>query len=63
MAKRKSELGAIIAYFSLGPLDACESAYAIISEVMRRRRREGKPKVERKPRTVKNPPGNPPSAS
>jgi hypothetical protein len=50
MAKKKSEQGAVVAWFSLAPLDQCESAYAIVSEVMRRRRKEGKPKAERKPK-------------
>lgn len=44
MAKRRSEQGSIIAYFSLAPLDQAEALYNIVSELVRRRRNEGKPR-------------------
>lgn len=45
---KRSEAGALIAYFSLKPMDECEGLLSIIQELMRRRRREGRPKVPRK---------------
>lgn len=45
--KKRSEEGAIIAYFSLKSLDTAESLLAIVQELVRARHREGKPKVKK----------------
>lgn len=42
MPKKRSEAGVIIAYFSLAPLIETEALYSLVTEVVRRRRAEGK---------------------
>lgn len=46
---KRSEQGAIIAWFSMRPLDECEGLLAIVQELMRRRRKDGKPVARKKP--------------
>lgn len=48
MKRKRSEEGAIIAYFSLRPLQEAEALYSIVTELVRVRRREGKPPTARK---------------
>lgn len=48
MPKKRSEAGAVIAYFSFRPLEEVEVTWGIVAELMRDRRRESRPKVARK---------------
>lgn len=45
---KQSEQGAIIAWFSMKPLDECEGLLAIVQELMRRRRKDGKTPASKK---------------
>lgn len=48
MPKKRSEAGAVIAYFSFRPLEEVEVTWGIVQELVRDRRRESRPKVARK---------------
>lgn len=47
MPKKRSEAGAVIAYFSFRPLEEVEITWGIVAELMRDRRRGNRPKPVR----------------